>query len=110
MKKLTPSNVPVDTNNDHEICPEDLAYLQKYEMNRRDFMMDSLAMGGLAPAARSLCSRTGRRNWHCLIRISSCRGYSSRSWATAMQMLALLLGLGRECRVADLVSWSDRRR
>lgn len=31
-----------------EISDIDLDYLQKHEMSRRDFMMDSLAMGGLA--------------------------------------------------------------
>ncbi len=32
----------------NEISDADLDYLQKHEMSRRDFMMDSLAMGGLA--------------------------------------------------------------
>lgn len=32
----------------NEISDIDQDYLQKYEMSRRDFMMDSLAMGGLA--------------------------------------------------------------
>jgi len=32
----------------NEISDTDLDYLQKHEMSRRDFMMDSLAMGGLA--------------------------------------------------------------
>ena len=30
------------------ISQSELDYLQKYEMSRRDFLMDTLAMGGLA--------------------------------------------------------------
>ena len=32
------------------LSPEDVAYLQKHEMSRRDFLLDSLALGGLAAA------------------------------------------------------------
>lgn len=40
MKKQHPDS---DT-----MSPEELAYLQKHEMSRRDFLLDSMAMGGLA--------------------------------------------------------------
>ena len=45
-KESIPSKTSTDSNDD--ISQEDLVYLQEHEMNRRDFLMDSLAMGGLA--------------------------------------------------------------
>lgn len=50
MKKLYPDQNPMTS--------EDLDYLQKYEMSRRDFLLDSLAMGGLA-ATFGLAASTG---------------------------------------------------
>ena len=37
-------------HNSDQLSEEELEYLQNYEMSRRDFMLDSLAMGGLAAA------------------------------------------------------------
>ena len=50
MKKITTPTTSVSVNgpNDDAISQDDLEYLQEHEMNRRDFVMDSLAMGGLA--------------------------------------------------------------
>ena len=48
MKKYQSDNRPALPSDEADISSEDVAYLQKYEMNRRDFLMDSLAMGGLA--------------------------------------------------------------
>ena len=42
MKKSNLDNIKTDIN------AEELKYLQDYEMSRRDFVMDSLAAGGLA--------------------------------------------------------------
>lgn len=42
MKKFTRKKMPVDQSEQE--------YLQKHEMSRRDFMLDSLALGGLAAA------------------------------------------------------------
>ena len=48
--KNTPSDSMSDTTNDSEMSEEDLEYLQQYEMDRRDFMLDIMAKGGLAAA------------------------------------------------------------
>lgn len=48
MKKNDPKNPPASADGNEEMSPEDLAYLQEHEMSRRDFLMDSMAMGGLA--------------------------------------------------------------
>ena len=46
-KTPTENELTVEKTGD-EISPEDLKYLQKHEMGRRDFLMDTLALGGLA--------------------------------------------------------------
>ena len=48
--KNTPSDAMSSELDDSTMSQEDLAYLQKYEMDRRDFMLDILAKGGLAAA------------------------------------------------------------
>jgi NitT/TauT family transport system substrate-binding protein len=50
MKKTTTPAIAISTNepNEEAMSQADLDYLQEHEMNRRDFVMDSLAMGGLA--------------------------------------------------------------
>jgi NitT/TauT family transport system substrate-binding protein len=46
---------------DNELTADELDYLQKYEMSRRDFLLDSLAMGGLA-AGMGLASSSAWSN------------------------------------------------
>lgn len=48
MKKTPTENELTVEKTGDEISPEDLKYLQKHEMGRRDFLMDTLALGGLA--------------------------------------------------------------
>lgn len=48
MKKTSTENELTVEKTGDEISPEDLKYLQKHEMGRRDFLMDTLALGGLA--------------------------------------------------------------
>jgi len=52
MKKISTTTIKLDEkhNSDDSISESDLKYLQKHEMSRRDFLMDSLAAGGLAAA------------------------------------------------------------
>ena len=54
------------------MTPDELEYLQRHEMSRRDFLLDSLAVGGLAASfglAPSMSAWAGNRPDDEVVRI-----------------------------------------